>query len=133
MTDHVYVHMHGWVQSSLVYCLVKLLYNTILSFLNRIIQFVIQISFFCRQWQNLTICLFRLIWKNMFCNERTPKDVLPWGAQLKMRLSRISWLIQVSERRRAKKPGYDFSRQKEIVCTFWKNIFFLIFFQAWRP
>ena len=71
--------------------------------------------------------------KICFCNERTPKDVLPRGAQLKMRLSRISWLIQVSERRRAKKPGYDFSLQKEIVCTFWKNIFFLIFCQPWRP
>ena len=62
--------------------------------------------------------------KICFCNERTPKDVLPRGAQLKMRLSRISWLIQVSERRRAKKPGYDFSLHREIVCTFWKYIFF---------
>ena len=75
------------------------------------------------QKQNLTICLFRLVWKNMFLQWKNSEGCFASGRSTEDEIIQNFLIDSSLGTSQSKKTGYDFSLHREIVCTFWKHIF----------
>ena len=90
-------------------------------------------AFFCRQWQNLTICLFRLVWKNMFLQWKNSEGCFASGRSTEDEIIQ-NFLIDSSLGTSQSQETWLWLQPSQRNCLhILKAYFLLLFCQTWRP